>query len=292
MPEIRTLTNLNLVTMKKIHFPVLCAIFLISLCVSCMSESDKARDFALEVGDKISRNMLDSVRVIYPDASGADSLALKFDPEQVKVQETDRKGSYIAEYAPGVTVSFEAVGDGVMRITGSMGIFAWNAETLRLAKEMGLIRDGISDAEKARAIRQLPKLMDLVYEEYKNSNSGTLPITVGEFVNEVTPLYTVDEGKGYYPLTNRSDHDIKGSDYQVRILQSAVLRFAANGDYEEHMVTRPGIDIPAGGTARYKVTYTQFSDNEVKGVVMKTKGKGEFLRDYQPTGEEYKLLEK
>lgn len=277
--------------MKKITITAVVAGLLWCLTVSCQNDSDKARDFALDIGEKISKNMLDSVRLVYPDAVWADSLALKFNPEQINIEESETPGRYIVEYDPGVTVTFDVGKDRQVRIVCSKGIFAWNDETVRLAKTFGLISDELSDKDKAEQIRQLPKLMDLVYDSYKKNNVVSDPIVVGEFVNEKTPLITTDEGRGYYPLTNKTDHDIKGSEYQVSILQSAVLRFAANGEYEEHLVTRPGIDIPAGGTARYNVVYTQFSDNEVKGVKMKTKSREEYLRDYKPTGNEYKLLE-
>ena len=107
--------------MKKIIYAL--ALLVSLTIVSCGSDVEKVKTFSIDVANKVSKNLKDSVEMLYPDAAKADSLALSFIADSVVVAPADSADMYVVDFGGGKEMTVE-VKDDSMVVVGSKGLFA------------------------------------------------------------------------------------------------------------------------------------------------------------------------
>lgn len=117
---------------------------------------------------------------------------------------------------------------------------------------------------------------DAAFAEYQKSG---VDITIGKFTVTREPGSAIEEGNGYYTLTNNSDTDVAASDYTVT---ERWTMMACGAPPETGTEIKPGVAIKAHGTARYPIMFTGNCDVEVVKINAKPKTRKQFDAQYKP----------
>ena len=112
----------------------LCIIAIVASLVACTDEKAKVKKFAVNFGSQVSKNQIDSVRLVYPDAAKCDSFALKFNADSIVVTDTDKSNVFTVDFGSDATITIEKAEDGKMTVTSSKGLFAYPADELSLVR--------------------------------------------------------------------------------------------------------------------------------------------------------------
>lgn len=243
---------------------------------SCSDRKDDVKKFAIDFGDKVSQNNLDSVRLLYPDAEDADSLALDFYEGDITIENGDTENEYIVTYNEKASMVVKMYDDGKIKVKNSRGLFAYPQDDIAFAKAVGGIKGRMNDKEVAEVMGNMVGLKSKLFQQYVDSRKNALQVL--PYVNSYC------EGEyceGYYPIKNNSAEPFEAGSYTVNIKE-----YVYSTD-ETFRKTRQGSSIPAYGTANFKVETCE-SDIKVTGVNIPTPPMSQFLKFYTPTGNEYK----
>ena len=116
---------------KEIYLSVLSAAILCSCNIVGLGDEDSAvKDFAIDVATKVSKNQKDSVVMLYPDAAKADSLALSFIADSIRVEPADSTGMYVVDLGKGKEFTIEKKGEDSLVVTKSKGLFVFPEDDL------------------------------------------------------------------------------------------------------------------------------------------------------------------
>lgn len=118
---------------------------------------------------------------------------------------------------------------------------------------------------------------DAAFAEYQKSGVN---ISIGKFTVTREPESSIEEGNGYYTLTNNSDTDVAASDYTVT---ERWTMMACGAPPETGTEIKPGVAIKAHGTAKYPIMFTGRCDVEVVKINTKPKTRKQFDAQYKPT---------
>lgn len=213
-------------------------------CGKKTSPEDEVRNYALFFVDKIEAGQLDSISISYPDIEKADSLVtLKVD--SISVVEIN-PGQFDLILEDDVILKVNRSDDGNITVLESKGLFAYPAEKINVAKKTGLWDDSLND------VQQLERMKDQGFDEYlaKLTKDKTNKIlSFGEIVWNNGAFGQSDYGT--ILITNLTDTDIKGSQYNMVISQNWVDRSTLESQTEYQ--TLPGKDVPAHGTTKIRV---------------------------------------
>ena len=279
--------------MKRLSF-VACAVSALTL-VSCGGASseeakekalDSVKVFAVDMATKVSKNQKDSVVMAYADAAKADSLALSFVADSVKVIEIDSV-TFSADFGGGKTIGIKKDAQGKLTITESKGLFAYPDKDLDFAKKTGMWADSLTDAQFAE--RMATK------EEFSNYLVGIFvaptPLTIKEGKTTSTEYENSWGGVSYdwttrYIVTNRSNKPISGSEYKITYtLEDAGAVGNPEGRYRE---TKAGQDLAPGASTTYKVEgggrLYLLAEPKIHYTLTK---KQQFEKHFEPKGDEY-----
>lgn len=227
--------------------------------------------------------MVDSVRMVYPAASVADSVSAKLVADSLKVSETDTKGIYNVYLGNNQNIKVKVAEDGKMSVTESKGIFAYPESDIKFAKATGLTNGANTDVQLAERMKELEPLKIFLYQEYVSGNTSMLSISKKITVT-YEPMYGMDEGKGYYTIKNLTDMPVSGSEYTVAITYETVW----NGFEETNTYVEKGVNVPANGSSKINVSFSMHSYPARAKIIMKSKSREEFESIYSPKGDEYK----
>ena len=128
--------------------------------MSCSDDKDEVRQFAINFAEMVSKNQVDSIRALYPGAEKIDSFALNFNPDSVKVEETETAGTFILHLSTDATATAVKGEDGKMTIQDSRGLSAYQESKMSLAKATGWFDGSLNDAQNAE------RLADEQFVEY------------------------------------------------------------------------------------------------------------------------------
>ncbi len=263
--------------MKKL----LCAAALGCLIASCGSKSDPVRDLAEDFAIKASDNMLDSIRSIYPDAAKADSLALSFATDSMRITETANPGTYTVQFNPTASITIVKDADGNMKVSDSHGIFAYPDSVFETAKATGQWDTSLTDAENASRMADtdfMPYLINQVIRHTAKNFKASQDFTVIKY-----PEYGMDMGLFEVTVNNDTDHPIDASDYNLYI----VYHYMHMGVDERTTAKVDGKAVPPHSSVTFREEFSGHSFPE-KAYVNTTMNDSQLFRKYfTPTGKEY-----
>ena len=274
--------------MKKCLFVVP---MLALMLVSCGDKTqEQVRAFAIDFAQKVSKNQVDSLKEIYPEATLFDSLALTVVTDSIIVKESGKENEFVVSLGSGSDITVIKDGEGKMKVTSSHGLLAFDKETMDFAKKTGQWKEGLTDGELAK------RMSDKDFESYLVGNFEK------EFVKRISITHKVpddnfdsSERESIYIVKNNSTKQIDGSDYEISI-PFVEESFLFDPNPKRWKETRKGKTIPPNG----KVTYTEyivierginfsrtgpvFNGHRIELIL---KGKALFNKYYESKGDEY-----
>lgn len=250
------------------------------LLVACSKNSnDEVREFAVDFAKKVSKNQLDSVRIMYPDAANCDSLALSFMEDNIKATETETKGTFTVDFGSGANATIVRSEDGKMVITSSHGLFAYPADFMDFAQKTGQYDPKLTDVENGA------RMADKGFKPYlikKHIHNAAKKLKVvgkpqvisqkGEFAMEIEIVCGVT-------VQSTSDQFISGDDYKVH--------FSGTWRGEPIKWTEDGKDVPPNSSVTVTTTIGAYNDISRAYVNTTLSEEAHFNKYFQPTGNEY-----
>ena len=272
--------------MKRLSF-VACVMSVLAL-VSCGGASsedakekalDSVKVFAVDMATKVSKNQKDSVVMAYADAAKADSLALTFVADSVKVSEIDSV-TFTADFGGGKIIGVKKDAQGKLTITESKGLFAYPDKDLDFAKKTGMWADSLTDAQFAERMATKEEFRKYLMQNFNVPNPLVLTkktpyVHEGEFTAD---FYV----KNKYVVTNKSDKPVSGKDYKMALRWYYAQSDSRSTEY------RAGKDIMPGGTATFEWTGDYYIILENVSLKYNNTNKAQqFEENFQPKGDEY-----
>lgn len=237
---------------------------MILLLTACGEKaSDQVLQFATDVAQKVSSNQKDSVVAVYADAALADSLALTFNADSIKVSETETKGVFNVDFGNANMVVARDE-NGKCTITESHGLFAWPSERMYIAQKTGMITNDIND--KQRAERMSDSLFfENINKKISEAMKGVLVLKNegGWMDNKIgNPRHTKT-----LVVQNQSDVEIPASAYSIsytideKIKVDRIETGYGNGEwvigYERDKSGKlDGVAIPPKGQQSFSISTT------------------------------------
>lgn len=258
-----------------------CSMLLLASCSN--PRADKAKAFADEFASLVNSDNLDPLIAIYPDAALADSLHLVYNPDSVRVSETDTPDNFEINYGNGVCIVVNiSLKKSTVKVISSTGLFVYPYEKLSFARKVGAIDGTLDDKTIAERLTEVEMLTTALFNNYVASRKNAI-LNLGLKTTD-EPLSDVETNSGYYTLMNISDQPLSGDDYQISWYWWDYSRPIG---YESRYYTKKGVDIPAGGSVRIPVSFNNLSGMSISGISINTPSIEDFFRQYQPTGKEY-----
>lgn len=146
--------------MKKL-IPLLISLTLVALAACGPKPEDQVKNFAQIFARNAAKNQLDSLSLVYPDISNADSVGLKYSPDNVKVLPLDDEGiNFRIRYNPETTIEIIRKKNGAIKVIESKGLFLFPDTLVKLAENWGLWNNKLNDVQLSKIIKEqvLPKL--------------------------------------------------------------------------------------------------------------------------------------
>ena len=228
----------------------------------------------------------------YPDAALADSLALSFVEDSIKIESNEKGDSILIHYTPEIWVRALKDENDSIRIVSSKGLFAYPAEQLAFARSTGQYVDSLDD--KGNAERMADKLFQIfMVKNAKDKIKGSLKIVSTKGCD-----YGEGEGGEMSPtgliviVQNLSDAKIEGKTYQV-IVTDRDFALTADGDWDPYSTsysyrshTLAGKDIMPGEQLQFKYSSNSIVLGRTASIQVKDAG-NDLLASYKITGHEY-----
>lgn len=265
--------------MKKILFVFIPLMILCACGGKKISPEEEVRNYGKYFVEKINANQLDSLKTTYPDIVKADSI-VPVQSDTIIVVETS-PGLFDVALVEGINLKLKHSEDGNISVVESRGLFTFPEGKIEIAKKTGMWNDSLTDASLAERMKD----EDFFNHIKKNKTKDVSKIITYGNRGTVTkvPRDGLDSGKGYFILTNKSNHAIKGSDYNV--IEKEIIDHMGRHSYTS---THKGVDIPANGTAHYNVTFSGHTiDLQIQNIKWNI-SESELISRFAPfTGKEY-----
>lgn len=266
--------------MKKLFFIAtgLCAFAIIT---SCSGSDNKVENFAQSFAEKVQAGQLDSVAMIYPDVEYADKLELTFVADSMKVEKTDSDKEYKVSYGNGKSAVIALDDNGNMSVKETRGIFSFPESAMELARKSGAYKSGITDKELAVNMIYLDDMNSKLYEQAAAARQKAISFSGPVITKE--PMFSMDDGRGYYTLKNNTDQNISGDEYDTTWEWSSIVM----GVEDSGKNIKKGKDIPAGGSVKEPFSFSGRSYVGLKKINIKAIDRDEFEKNYKFTGKEF-----
>lgn len=268
--------------MKKFTTAILAATAIVMAVSSCgkkTSPEDEVRDYAKHFIAKADANQLDSLTASYAGIAEADSI-VKIETDTIVVVGIENEpNTYAVTFAPGMTMKVNLADDGAISVAESSGLFAFPADRMAIAQNTGMLADNPNDVQLTKRMKD-DEFFNMIKKQKQVKSSDLISVGRLKITKDWDGIESHD-GKGYYPLTNKTGTDIKGSDYIILLSAENVYMGTKN------RFTEKGKDIPAGGTVNYNVSFRPRHDVSVSGVKFNASDE-ELSAKFAPyTGKEY-----
>lgn len=228
------------------------------ICVSvfgltgCGGNEAKIKAFAEDFGAKASNNQIDSLKLVYPTMR-ADSVALTFNADSISVTKAAEPGTFVINYGNGVIVNVAESEDGNVTVTSSKGLYAFPKEKKEIATKTGMIDETLVDNEIATRMKDEDFFIWL-NKKIADTSQSIISLTASK--SKIGACY----GEGNYAvsmsvkLTNNSNSDIKGSDYDI--LYTKVYSGEESNNWRNTYGSgkQSGVDLKAGETRSVKLS--------------------------------------
>ena len=286
--------------MKKTIFlvPMILALLLFSAC----NKNAEVKQFAADFAEKVSKNQVDSVRALYPDAAKCDSFALAFNADSIQVAETETAGLYKVTMG-NANFTVQKTEDGKMTVKESHGLFAYPADRMDLAKKTGQWNSSITDLEFSKRMEDTmfpswiqSKMADAMKSLVKITKSNVSKKHISDYWTSSEKdvcTYTIE-------VSNETDQEIGGNDYTISAIETwkyfedgwADLSFRETTKRQSSSKMLTGKPIPPKGSVTYSWNrsfegshHFGYKDFDVNATVNFTSNKASF--GYKFTGKEY-----
>ena len=262
--------------MKKTYLTPIFSIALIlglaatSSCGGKSSPEKEVKNYAEFFVEILSANQRDSLQNAYEDIVFADSITpLTADSISVKAE---NDSLFLVSFGRGVSMKVKRDSTGNMKVIESKGLFVFPPVKLEIAKKTGMWNDSLTDMQLAERLQDKGFFAQL--ELLAQARASQL-ITIDKFE-------TTKAGTGFNKLTNNTDVDIKGSDYEI------VKRYENKATKEKLTPEAfPGEDIRARGSIEVPSDVSKTMFSEVSDVHFKLSGEELYNKFSTPTGHEY-----
>lgn len=251
------------------------ALMVVTAC-SGSSKEDSVKKFADTFGRQASTGRLDSVRLVYPDASLADTIMLAFNPDSVTIGEMTTDSTVTINYGKAASVTVQLRADTVNQVLSSHDLFAFPTEKVAQLTKYGAWDKSLTDAELARRVG------DTDFDKWLASRSvsmaNALTATASGSSNPYYEAFSYVIG-----VRNNLDVPVSGSDYSVSVKIGWGTDYpgAAGTEYKSFK----GKDLPAHGSA---TVGSQMADDLFGKSVTWKLSPEEFAAKYVPvTGHEW-----
>lgn len=183
--------------MKKTRLFITVPLAAALLC-SCSGNKKEVTDFAADFARKVQAGQVDSLKMVYPQIEDADSIAVTFVADSLRVDDTDKEGVYNVSYGNGVAVTVRMDGDGRMTVLDSRGLFAYPKEKEQFARKTGALNGDLTDAEKAKRMAIVDLMAEDIYSRYSDKRKNAI-VNLGLTITKDI-MFRMDEGAGHYTL--------------------------------------------------------------------------------------------
>ena len=253
------------------------------LLLSCSGNEKAVRDYALQFAKAVSSGDSSSVVKMYPDAALADSLALSFVEDSIKIESNEKGDSILIHYTPEIWVRALKDENDSIKIVSSKGLFAYPADQLALAKSTGQYADNFDDKGNAERMADkffLNSLADKLTSRLKSGLKATCRVVSTNFTTGVS-TYSVT-------IRNDNDFDVPADAYSF-VLAEKYFDTDLERDVVSGYKTIDGVEVKAKSTAtcpvpgKYDFEYSSLSAS-VKINYSKEQAVSKLLK---PTGHEY-----
>jgi len=278
--------------------PMILAVLLFSAC----NKNAEVKQFAADFAEKVSKNQVDSVRALYPDAAKCDSFSLAFNADSIQVAETETAGLYKVTMG-NADFTVQKTEDGKMTVKESHGLFAYPADRMDLAKKTGQWNSSITDLEFSKRMEDTmfpswiqSKMADAMKSLVKITKSNVSKKHISDYWTSSEKdvcTYTIE-------VSNETDQEIGGNDYTISAIETwkyfedgwADLSFRETTKRQSSSKMLTGKPIPAKGSVTYSWNrsfegshHFGYKDFDVNATVNFTSNKASF--GYKFTGKEY-----
>lgn len=260
--------------------------FVAALMVSCTGKEKQVADFATDFAHKVQAGQMDFLKMVYPQIENADSVAINFVADSLRVEKTDEEGIFKVNYGSGATALVKMDPEGRMSVTETKGVFAYPKAKEKFAEKVGALKGDFNDVEKAKRMAIVDFLAEDIYEDYSARRRNAI-VNLGFTVTRDI-MFAMEEGEGYFTLKNTTDMPIKGSEYTITWNDY----YMGMGVEESKYRTQTGKDIPANGTVRITSSFTGHAGSDITKITMKELSNEEFMDTYTPVGNEYEAYVK
>ena len=265
----------------------ICTVMALLMLSSCDNGEKAITDYALQFAKAVANGDSAQIVKMYPDAALADSLALSFVEDSIKIERNENDASILIHYTPEIWVKVLKDENDSIRVVSSKGLFAYPATQLEIAKKTGQYSDSLDDKGNAE------RIVDKLFLEYLVNNAKDKIKESLKIVSTKGCDYGEGEGGMMEPsgfiatVENQSDVLIEGKAYKVVIASSGYYIddfFRVRDVIDYHPLA--GKDIKPGE----KIPFT-YRGNEV-GVSFKANIQvqdigNDLLASYKTTGHEY-----
>ena len=270
--------------MKQKTFLLASVVALLTACNAGSGDPNAdVKEFANRFANYVTNHQNDSVRTFYADAEKADSLALTFIADSIKVTETETPGIFLVKYNDAADITLTKGQDGKMTVNASHGIFAYPAEALEFARATGLWEARLSDADLASRMADknfkpwlIKKHIKTSAQKFKVVGSPRVISSSGTSMSDMAVTVGVT-------VQSQSDQPISGTDYKVHFRGVDLRPFGGSFTWSEN-----GKDIPPHGSVTITTQSSPYA--EVKSAFVNTtlSEEAHFNKYFKATGNEWK----
>ena len=246
---------------------------------------DSVRMFVVDVATKVSKNQKDSVVMLYSDAAKADSLALTFVADSVKVEEIDSV-TFSADFGKGKSLCIKKDAQGKLTVAQSIGLFIYPEKDLDFAKKTGMWTDSLTDVQFAERMATMNEFRNYLIKNYKVINP--LVIKKGSIESHYSADNCTYQNYAYenFIVTNTSQMPISANEYKVLFTYTDPRTEGTElGGYE--IQTKKGQDIAPGASVTYKMTTDPYGQIRRYKIAYTTNRTLSFEKNFTPKGDEY-----
>lgn len=145
--------------MKKIYL-ILSIIF--PILTACGPNPDEqVKKYALFFANEATNNHIQELKKFYPEIENADSIALNYNSENIKILPLDNESlNYRIRFTPETSIEIIRKKNGDIKIIESKGLFVFPDSLINLAKKWSLWNNKLNDLELSYIIKQqvIPKI--------------------------------------------------------------------------------------------------------------------------------------
>ncbi|MCM1349219.1 MAG: hypothetical protein NC338_07380 [Firmicutes bacterium] len=274
--------------MKKISSIILTAATAVLLCACSDGNKEAVTNFATDFAGKLKAQQVDSLKAVYPDVEKAAELVPSVDVENMVVDAVSGDSVYSVKYGENASLTVRVSPDGKMSVKDSHGLFAYPKSTVSFAEKVGGLKsvENPTDAQLAEIMATTDALSANLFKDYVESRKNAIKKSGPVITKDIE--FMMDEGRGYYTLTNTTDQPIAGKDYTITWLDE----YIGFGVEEHNKRIENGKDIPANGSVKVDFMFSGHGGASLSSVAMKVPTQEEFYANFTPTGNEYEAYVK